>query len=137
MSALRWWYAADSMRVPDGAWVEVARWAYPRESLPGVGTWFAPAAGSDVWINVGRSIRVPRKADAAHGQRSGLAAAWAAKRNTSASRVNAASARALIAAELGQDPWAHHFFHADVFTFMARTTRATSAPRRPRMPPLI
>ena len=117
LTSLRWWFSGDTMRAPDHSWVEVARWQYPRESDTGVGTWFAPAPGSDVWINTGRSVRISHKRTGADSVHSGLALAWAASRNLSA--VNARIARDLISPELGWNPWSHYNFHADIFTVMA------------------
>ena len=97
--------------------MEVARWQYPREFEAGVGTWFAPAVGSDVWINTGRSVRISHKDTGADSQHSGLALAWAAHRNMS--QANTRLARQLFARELGRDPWASRFFPGDVFTAMA------------------
>ena len=117
LTSLRWWFSGDTMRAPDHSWVEVVRWQYPREFDTGVGTWFAPAPGSDVWINTGRSVRISHKRTGADSAHSGLALAWAASRNLST--INSKSARTLISRELGWDPWSHYNFHTDVFTVMA------------------
>lgn len=73
VAAIRWWWSASAPTTaahasplysgaPDYSWVEVTRWACPVEGgRPRFGTWFAAAAGSGIFLNVGRSYRIAAK----------------------------------------------------------------------------
>ena len=91
---LRWWQRDDILRHQDGAWLEVIRHRAAFEGFPGVGTWFNPAAGSDIWLNVGTTLRLPTKdADEALKRR------WLLSRNATGRRVARGFAWQMIAVE--------------------------------------
>ncbi len=58
--AFRWFWSEPSF-VPDHTWLEVFRWKRSGEGHKSYGYWYVPAAGSGVWLNVGRSVSDPNK----------------------------------------------------------------------------
>jgi hypothetical protein len=95
---VRWYFREDSNAnaVPSYGWAEVIRWRKPGEGSNGTGVWFAPAVGSNIFINLGNTLWVA----SIRGALKPLLSRWSTQRNFSATPKDARGVRELVGAEI-------------------------------------
>lgn len=95
---VRWYFREDSNAnaVQSYGWAEVIRWRMPGEGSNGTGVWFAPAVGSNIFINVGNTLRLASK----QGALKPLLSRWSTQRNLSTTPKDERGVRELVGAEL-------------------------------------
>ena len=98
---MRWYFRQDSMAnaMPSYGWAEVIRWRKPGEGSNGTGVWFAPAAGSNIFINLGNTLWVA----SIRGALEPLMSRWSTQRNFSVTPKDARSVGELVGADLRGD----------------------------------